>query len=141
VSDETTLETLQAGADAFLTKGGALHEVVAAVRTIGSGETMLTPGLIRDMAERLAQPPEQAPLTRALTPREHEMLRLLAAGTPSGRIATELHISPATVRTHVQAIRRKLGARTRLEAVVIALGRGLIQPPPKPPPPRAPPSN
>jgi two-component system nitrate/nitrite response regulator NarL len=138
-SDEATLETLQAGADAYLTKGGALQEVVAAVRTVGSGATMLTPGLIREMVERLAQPPQQAPLSQALTPREHETLRLLAAGTSSARIAAELHISPATVRTHVQAIRRKLGARTRLEAVVIALGRGLIQPPPQsPPPPRAP---
>lgn len=127
--NETTLETMQAGADGFLTKGRALDEVVSAVRSVAAGEILLPASVIGDMAQRLQEAPRLPPLARALTGRELEVLRHLCAGRSSRGMAADLDISPETVRTHVQAVRRKLGASSRLEAVAIALRRRLIEPP------------
>ena len=127
--NQTTLESVQAGADGYLTKGGRLDEVVSAVRSVRSGGIQLEPGVIGEIAQRLNDAPRQAPLAQALTGRELEVLRHLCGGRSGRAIAAELNLSPETVRTHVQAIRRKLGASSRLEAVAIALRRGLIEPP------------
>lgn len=127
--NETTLESVQAGADGYLTKGGRLDEVVSAVRSVRSGEIQLQPGVLGEIARRLHDAPRQPPLAQALTGRELEVLRHLGGGSSSRAIAAELNISTETVRTHVQAVRRKLGASSRLEAVAIALRRGLIGPP------------
>lgn len=127
--NETTLETMQAGADGYLTKGRALDDVVSAVRSVGAGEILLPPSVIGDMVQRLNEAPRQQPLAQPLTGRELEVLRHLGTGKSSRVIAAQLNLSHETVRTHVQAIRRKLGASSRLEAVAIALRRGLIEPP------------
>ena len=127
--NETTLETMQAGADGYLTKGRALDDVVSAVRSVAAGDVLLPAGIIGEMAQRLHEKPRHPPLAQALTGRELEVLRHLCAGRSSRVIASDLNLSPETVRTHVQAIRRKLGASSRLEAVAIALRRRLIEPP------------
>jgi DNA-binding NarL/FixJ family response regulator len=127
--NQTTLESVQAGADGYLTKGGRLDEVVSAVRSVRFGGIQLEPGVIGEIAQRLNDAPRQAPLAQALTGRELEVLRHLGGGRSGRAIAAELNLSPETVRTHIQAIRRKLGASSRLEAVAIALRRGLIEPP------------
>ena len=129
-ADETILESVRAGADGYLTKDRALADVTAAVRAAVAGEVLLPPEVLTAIAQRLNRA-QAEPAVQALTPREIEVLRCLGAGSSSGAIALDLALSPATVRTHVEAIRRKLGARSRLEAVTVALRHGLIQPPMK----------
>lgn len=128
-ADETVLETVQAGADGYLTKDRAIREVVSAIRAVHGGAILLAPSVITAIARRVADGPVRAPLLAALTARELEVLRLLAQGRSSQKIAAGLRLSPDTVRTHIQAIRRKLGAHTRLEAVAIGLERQLIESP------------
>lgn len=128
---ETIVETVQAGADGYLTKDRALAEVVPAVRSVNAGEILLPPEIIGEIAKRLEDPHHESPV-QALTGRELEVLRHLGVGASGRTIAAELKLSTETVRTHVQAIRRKLGASSRLEAVAIALRRRLIEPPSHP---------
>lgn len=127
--DEAILESVQAGADGYLTKDRAVREVVAAVRAVRAGAVLLPPAVVRAIAKRIADGPPQAPLSVPLTGRELEVLRELAHGRSGRAIAADLGLSAETIRTHVQAIRRKLGARTRLEAVAIALQRKLVETP------------
>lgn len=127
--DETILETVQAGADGYLTKDRAMDDVIAAVHAAHAGEMLLPPEVLGGMVRRLTEGPAEAPLAAALTPRELEVLRLLARGTSTRGMADMMSVSPETVRTHVQAVRRKLGAQSKLQAVTIGLQRGLIDPP------------
>lgn len=125
---ETILETVQAGADGYLTKGGPLREVASAVRSVHAGQILLPPEVMAQIAARLHEARREAPLPAPLTARELEVLRHLGAGHSGRTIAAELNVSAETVRTHVQAVRRKLGAKSRLEAVAIGLRRRLIEP-------------
>ena len=111
---------LQRGARGYLLGGCSLAELVAAVHHVGNGRRHLCAGA----AQRLAQSVLRTPLT----PREAEVLRLMAIGLPNKRIASRLAIALGTVKAHIQAILAKLEARSRTEATAIAERRGLLGP-------------
>ena len=130
--DETVLESIQAGADGYLTKDRAVEDVVAAVRSARSGETLLPRSVIIGIAQRVAsardRQPER-PMLEPLTARELEVLRALADGLPTPEICERLFISRNTLRTHVQNIMMKLHVHSKLEAVTVALRFRIIEPP------------
>ncbi len=128
--DETILESIQAGADGYLTKDRAVDEVVGAVRAAQAGETLLPRSVILDIARRVAAARERSaerPLIEPLTPREYEVLRALAEGRSTREICDRLFIAPNTLRTHVQNIMSKLHVHSKLEAVAFALRHRLIE--------------
>ncbi len=130
--DETVLDSIQAGADGFLSKTASTDEVVAAIRSAHAGETLLPPAVIAKIALRVRMAKElgvDGPKIEPLTARELEILRLLSAGRTTREICTELSIAPNTLRTHVQNITGKLKVHSKLEAVVFALRYGLVEPP------------
>ena len=131
--DETMMESIRAGADGYLTKDRAVAEVVAAVRAAHAGESLLTRSVIVAIAARITVAREhhvELAHIPALTPRELEVLRALATGLSSAEIGARLSVSVNTVRTHIQNLTGKLGAHSKLEAVAIAMRRGLVLPPP-----------
>ena len=130
--DETILESIEAGADGYLTKDRAVSEVVAAVRAAHAGETLLPHEVILELAQRVATARDQAsdrPTIERLTPRELDVLQALGEGLPSSEICDRLEIAPNTLRTHVQNIMTKLHVHSKLEAVAFALRHRLIEPP------------
>lgn len=132
-SDEPTdlLAAVRAGAAGYLLAGTPGAEVVAAVRAVAAGEGRLDPRLVRPLLEELAalsRPPEPAPWA-ALTAREVEVLRHLAAGRRNREIGEELYISEYTVKNHVRAILAKLALGSRHEAASWALEAGLTPSP------------
>jgi len=130
--DETVLESIQAGADGYLTKDRAVDEVVGAVRAAHAGETLLPRSVIMGIAQRVAaardRTVERRPI-EPLTPRELEVLRALAEGLSTPEISERLFIAPNTLRTHVQNIMGKLRVHSKLEAVAFALRHRLVEPP------------
>ncbi len=120
--DENVYAALAAGADGFLPKRARPAEIVDAVQVVARGESLLFPAAIRSLAARHA-PARPAP---ELTPREREILRLVARGLSNGEIAAELYLGLQTVKTHVSALLRKLGARDRTQAVIAAYESGLV---------------
>lgn len=130
--DETVLESIQAGADGYLTKDRAVEEVVAAVRAAHAGETLLPRSVIIGIAQRVATAQERVPERPAiepLTPRELEVLRALSEGLATPDICDRLSISRNTLRTHVQNTMVKLHVHSKLEAVTVALRYRIIEPP------------
>ncbi len=130
--DETVLESIQAGADGYLTKDTAVDEVVSAVRSAYAGETLLPRAVIVGIAQRVAAARDRGPERRQvepLTPRELEVLRALTEGLSTPEICEQLFIAPNTLRTHVQNIMGKLRVHSKLEAVAFALRHGLVEPP------------
>ncbi|MER7681584.1 response regulator transcription factor [Streptomyces sp. NPDC096934] len=131
--DHYVYAALTAGASGFLLKDVTPEHLVAAVRLVRSGDALLAPTITRRLIERFAQR-QEAPrpgLHRdlsALTPRELEVLRLLATGLSNAELADRLFLSPTTVKTHVGRILSKLGLRDRVQAVVLAYESGLISP-------------
>jgi DNA-binding NarL/FixJ family response regulator len=129
---ETILETVRAGADGYLTKDRALDDVVAAVRAAHAHEILLPREVIVEIAMRVAdarQHADEAPPVEPLTPRELDVLRLLAEGLDSAAICRRLSIAPNTLRTHTQNMMSKLGTHSKLETVAYALRNGLVEPP------------
>lgn len=130
--DETVLESIQAGADGYLTKDRAVDDVVAAVRDAAAGETLLPRSVIMGIAHRVAlardRGPER-PSIEPLTGRELEVLRALAEGLTTPEICERLSISRNTLRTHVQHIMAKLHVHSKLEAVTVALRYRIIDAP------------
>jgi DNA-binding NarL/FixJ family response regulator len=129
--DETVLESIQSGADGYLTKDRAVEDVVTAVRAANAGETLLPRSVIVGIARRVAareRGSERAQL-EPLTPRELEVLRALVDGLSTPEICERLFIAPNTLRTHVQNIIGKLRVHSKLEAVALALRTGLVDPP------------
>ncbi|MEV4558583.1 response regulator transcription factor [Kitasatospora sp. NPDC049285] len=131
--DAYVYDAFKAGASGFLLKDARPAELVAGIRTVARGEALLAPSVTRELighfAERLrpadtAQPARD--LVRALTPREHEVLRLIAEGLSNAEIAAALVIAPETVKTYVSRILAKLGLRDRVQAVVLAYRTGLV---------------
>jgi len=115
---------VQSGASAFLHKSRAAAEVVAAIRDVARGKILITPRTIATLlAKRRAL---EAQLER-LTPREKEVLRLMAEGHPSRAIAAQLGISYTTVRTHIRSLGSKLGVHSKLEAIVKARELALVE--------------
>ncbi|KAA1424737.1 response regulator transcription factor [Mumia zhuanghuii] len=124
-SDDYVFDALRAGASGFLLKRADADEVVAAVRAVAAGESLLFPESVRRMAVRHA-PARSTYEGPALTPRETEVLTLVARGMSNPEIAQELVLGVETVRTHVANVLGKLGARDRTQAVVIAYESGLV---------------
>ena len=130
--DETILESIQAGADGYLTKDRAVEEVVEAVRQANAGETLLPRPVIMGIAQRVAAARDRTgdrQHIEPLTPRELEVLRALAEGLSTPEICDRLFIAPNTLRTHVQNIMGKLHVHSKLEAVAFALRHRLVEPP------------
>ena len=122
-SSTVLADVARSGAVGHLTKSRGLDEVVAAVRVAATGEILFSPS---ELQRLLVAEPNDVALDEPLTARELEVLRLLANGSSTSAASTLLGISTATLRAHVQAILRKLGAHSRLEAVAEAARLGLI---------------
>jgi RNA polymerase sigma factor (sigma-70 family) len=123
-SDVARFAALEAGASAFIHKSRAAQEVVDAIRTVAGGGTLFTP---RSIASLLNKRREVESQLERLTPREKEVLRLMAEGTSSRDIATRLGISSTTVRTHIRSLGSKLGVHSKLEAIVKARELALVE--------------
>ncbi|MFI0982833.1 response regulator [Streptomyces sp. NPDC021093] len=131
--DDWLFPALQAGARGYLTKDAGGEEIVRAVQDVMSGQAGLSPGVQRRLLDRVTAPEPQAPgpeeFPDGLTPREAEVLVLIAEGLPNGEIARALRISPATVKTHINNLFAKTGVRDRAQAVRYAYWQGLVRPP------------
>jgi DNA-binding NarL/FixJ family response regulator len=129
--DEYVYEALRAGASGFLLKDAGADELLHAVRVVAAGEALLSPSITRRLiADYARRPPasEQPGALVELTPRELEVLRLLARGLSNGEIARELVLGEATVKTHVARVFQKLDLHDRAQAVVLAYETGLVIP-------------
>jgi len=131
--DEYVYEALRAGASGFMLKDAPATELVHAVRVVAAGEALLAPSvtrrLIADFAQRAPSPPPAlSAQLAALTPRESEVLQLIARGLSNTEISQRLVIAEQTTKTHVGRILMKLGLRDRVQAVVLAYESGLVEP-------------
>ncbi|MEW1776514.1 response regulator transcription factor [Streptomyces sp. NPDC086777] len=130
--DESLFPALRAGARGYLTKDAGGDEIVRAVQSVLSGDAGLSPSIQRRLLERLSQP-EPAPVATespdGLTARETEVLVLIAEGFTNQEIARKLHVSTATVKTHINNLFAKTGLKDRAQAVRYAYGKGLVRPP------------
>jgi DNA-binding NarL/FixJ family response regulator len=131
--DEYVFGALRAGASGFLLKGGEPGELLTAIRLVAAGESLLAPSITKRLIEAyIAQPEQDAASTpeglEELSPRELEVLGLVAQGHTNREIADSLYLSPLTVKTHVSRILTKLRARDRVQLVVIAYQAGLVFP-------------
>ncbi len=130
-SEEALAEAIEAGAAAFVPKSEAPETVVDAIKRVASGETLIQPGQIqfaltwRRARRRMDR--ERQEILGSLTPREIEVLKLLAGGADAAAIARRLHVSPLTVRTHIRALLAKFNVHSQLQAVAKAQGLGLIE--------------
>lgn len=126
--EEYVFGALQAGASGFIGKDADAGELRRAVEVIASGQALLDPGATRQVIDRALRTPVADPALRArlaeLTPRELDVLRLVAAGLSNDEIADRLVISPATARTHVARTMIKTGARDRAQLVILAYEAG-----------------
>ncbi|MEV0372341.1 response regulator transcription factor [Streptomyces sp. NPDC050636] len=132
--DDSLFPALQAGARGYLTKDADGDEIVRAIDDVLSGEAGLSPKIQRRLLDRFAEPvrslpepPDEAP--DGLTTREVEVLRLVAEGQTNPEIARTLHVSTATVKTHINNLFAKAGLRDRAQAIHYAYRHGLAQPP------------
>jgi DNA-binding NarL/FixJ family response regulator len=127
--DGYVYEALRAGASGFLVKDAPPERLIAAVRAIAAGEELFAPTVLRRLVEAyVRQPPDDAgDVLAPLTEREREVLTAMARGLTNAEIAVALHLSPATVKTHVTRILPKLGLRDRVQAVVLAYECGLVR--------------
>jgi DNA-binding NarL/FixJ family response regulator len=143
--DEYVFAALRAGASGFLLKDTLPADLLTAIRVVAAGEALLAPSVTRRLISEFARTPRPAPepatpaspvtpvtahlapgdLARLLTERECEVLRLIAAGLSNAEVAERLYISPATAKTHVAHLLTKLGARDRVQLVIIAYHAGL----------------
>lgn len=130
--DDYVYEALRAGASGFLLKDVLPEQLAPAVRIVATGEALLAPSITRRLIERFAQGPvpgrQPGTSLEELTPRELEVLRLLARGMSNAEIAQQLIVGEATVKTHVAHVLAKLNLRDRIHAVVFAYESGLVQP-------------
>ncbi|HEY0829910.1 MAG TPA: response regulator transcription factor [Candidatus Dormibacteraeota bacterium] len=122
-TDAARFAAVQSGASAFLHKSRAAAEVVSAIRDVARGKMLITPRTISTLLAKRRS--IEAQLER-LTPREREVLTLMAEGLPSRAIAAELGISYTTIRTHIRSLGSKLAVHSKLEAIVKARELGLI---------------
>ena len=126
--DEVVFEAIRAGASGFLLKTSPADELVRAVRIVAAGDSLLSPSITRRLVEEFARRPvasEPSGLDE-LTPRELDVLRLMARGHSNAEIAAELFVEPSTVKSHVASILAKLDLRDRAQAVVAAYESGLV---------------
>ena len=130
--DDYLFRALRAGTSGFLLKSAPAEELVRAIRTVAAGDALLAPAVTRrviaEFAERPAarrNPPREL---GELTPREREVLELLARGLTNAEIAARLVVSDATIKTHVARVLMKLGVRDRVQAVIFAYEAGVVLP-------------
>ncbi len=129
--DEYVYDGLRAGASGFLLKDVPAEQLATSVRTIGAGDALLAPSITRRLIEQFATPRpavNAAPGIEQLTPRELEVFGLLATGMTNTEIAAQLIVGETTIKTHVTRILMKLGARDRVQAVVLAYEAGIVTP-------------
>jgi DNA-binding NarL/FixJ family response regulator len=128
--DEYVYEALRAGAGGFLLKTVPAVQLVEAVRIVAGGEALLAPAITRRLIEQFVRRPRTNGPPAALeqlTPRELDVLRLLARGLSNPEIAAKLVVAPSTVKTHVASLLQKLDLRDRIQAVVLAYESGLVE--------------
>jgi DNA-binding NarL/FixJ family response regulator len=131
--DGYVYDALRVGASGFMLKDAPPEEIAAAVRIVAAGDALLAPAVTRSVIEEFAR---RVPADRAdpplavtrLTPREREVLDLLARGLSNPEICAQLVVSEATTKTHVARILQKLGVRDRIQAVIYAYESGLVTP-------------
>ena len=133
--DEYVFAALRAGASGFLLKDTLPEDLLAAVRVVAEGETLLSPGVTRRLVEEFLRRPAvtgtggtTVPGLDDLTDREREVLAAVARGLSNAEIAEALYISPATAKTHVSRLLTKLHVRDRAQLVVVAYEAGIVQP-------------
>lgn len=129
--DELVLRALRAGARGYLMKDVTLEQLIGAIRALSAGGTLVQPALTERLIRGLAIRPDDdafadLPGPQPLTPRELEILRLLAGGYANREIAEAMHLAPGTVKNHVSSVLLKLGVRDRTRAVLRALQLGLL---------------
>lgn len=129
-TDENLHDALRAGASGFLLKVSSPEHLITAIRVVAAGEAILDPAVTtRVIASYAGTPgPQPPPELADLTPRETDVLRLVARGMSNGEIAAALTVGEATVKTHVARVLMKLALRDRVQAVVYAYESGLIRP-------------
>jgi DNA-binding NarL/FixJ family response regulator len=129
--DEYVVRAIRAGASGFMLKDAPPAQLVEAIRVVASGDALLAPSVTRRLLERFARGHEEdrpLPSLAELTPRELEILRLVAQGLSNAEIAERLVVGETTVKSHVSSILRKLRLRDRVQAVIAAYDAGLVRP-------------
>jgi DNA-binding NarL/FixJ family response regulator len=130
--DDYVFGALTAGASGFLLKRARPEQLIEAIHTIAGGESLLSPSVTRTVIDRMARQPLPDAVAgrrlRDLTPRERDVLELMARGLSNGEIATTLVVEESTVKTHVKRVLAKLDLRDRVQAVILAYETGLIRP-------------
>lgn len=128
--DEYVFEALRAGASGFLLKDAPPEQLFHALRVVSTGDALLSPSITRRLIEEFTARP--APRTddrlARLTPRERDVLTLVAQGLSNAEVGARLYIGESTVKTHLTGVLNKLGLRDRVQAVVLAYETGLVQP-------------
>ncbi|AGZ38976.1 response regulator [Actinoplanes friuliensis] len=132
-NDDNVVLALRAGASGFLGKHVEPADLLHAIRVVAAGESLLSPAATRGLVSRFLSQPVPSALPAALelgalTEREREVLALVAYGLSNDEIAERLHLSPLTVKTHINRAMSKLGVRDRAQLVVIAYQSGLVRP-------------
>ena len=120
-SDASILSAIEAGASGYLLKAAPADELIAGVRSVAAGEVALSPAIAAQLVARMREPSPAA-----LTPRETEVLRLVAEGLSNREIGERLFLGESTVKTHLLRTFEKLGVNDRTRAVTLAMQRGLI---------------
>jgi DNA-binding NarL/FixJ family response regulator len=129
--DEYVYRALRAGASGFLLKTSPADQLIHAIRAAAEGDAVLAPSVTRRLVDTFAQQPDPAVRPAGLdriTPRELDVLRMVARGLANSEIAADLVLAPATVKTHVAALLQKLGVRDRVQLVIAAYELGLVAP-------------
>ncbi len=129
--DEYVFEAVRIGASGFLVKDTEPRDLLAGVRAVAAGDTLLSPGVTRRLIEEFADRSRgqaDASVLAPLTAREREVLALVGQGLSNDEIAAALVMSPATAKTHVSRTMIKVGARDRAQLVVLAYESGLVRP-------------
>jgi DNA-binding NarL/FixJ family response regulator len=130
--DDYVYGALRAGASGFLVKDMALEDILTAIRVVAGGDALIAPGVTRRLIEEFAARPEPARPRRTvegITEREREVLTLVGRGMSNSEIAAHLFVSVATAKAHVARLFTKLGARDRVQLVIIAYEAGLVSSP------------
>jgi DNA-binding NarL/FixJ family response regulator len=127
--DEYVLAALRSGASAFVLKEAPPEDILGAIHSVASGKAVIDPAVVQSVIDELARRPPRAELAASiaeLTPREREVLSLLARGLSNAEIAAELVVGEGTVKTHVARVLAKLDVRDRVQAVVFAYEAGIV---------------